>query len=195
MRAPEFPAAGTPMSLFPLDGSPPTVVHFRGHEDGHVLVAPPHGPPRPPPPGAPQRNRKWPPPGGGCQGLGTWGGKNEDIWRLQPLATPQRTERRRHDRVPSNIKGVVSAGDAPTDAVVLDVSESGVRCEVQHPFGIGEEVEVAFELADGHLLRTRARVVRVELGLEFDDLSPISRDRLDHHLQDARRRTGRGSSC
>ena len=195
MRAPEFPAAGTPMSLFPLDGSPPTVVHFRGHEDGHVLVAPPRGP-------AGRRRRGggrglllWRPPGGIWAGVGWVGGKNEDIWRLQPLATPQRTERRRHDRVPSNIKGVVSAGDAPTDAVVLDVSESGVRCEVQHPFGIGEEVEVAFELADGHLLRTRARVVRVELGLEFDDLSPISRDRLDHHLQDARRRTGRGSSC
>ena len=195
MRAPEFPAAATPMSLSPLPGPPPTGVHFRGHEDGHVLVAPPLGPDGRPPPVDDQLILMWPTPVGICQVLVSFGGKNEDIWRLQPLATPQRTERRRHDRVPSNIKGVVSAGDAPTDAVVLDVSESGVRCEVQHPFGIGEEVEVAFELADGHLLRTRARVVRVELGLEFDDLSPISRDRLDHHLQDARRRTGRGSSC
>lgn len=194
MSAPEFPAAGTPMSLFPLDGSPPTVVHFRDRADEDVFVVPPLGPEGRPPPLDDQLILMWPTPTGICQVLVTYADSDENTWRLRPLATPQRTERRRHDRVPSNIKAVVYGPEAPTDAVVLDVSESGVRCEVQHPFGIGDVVEVAFELTDGHLLRNQARVVRVELGLEFDDLSPISRDRLDRHLDAARRRTGRGPS-
>jgi c-di-GMP-binding flagellar brake protein YcgR len=129
------------------------------------------------------------------------------VWVVEGTGAPERVQRRRYVRVPTQpLPVLLRAGGRQVSAWLLDLSEGGLRCTCSEPVELapGERLVAWIKLGqDGPNFALSAEVVRVTTGADqrrtiacsFVDVPTESADRLrqyvfDQQLRERRRQAG-----
>jgi uncharacterized protein (TIGR02266 family) len=113
-------------------------------------------------------------------------------------------ERRRTERAGVTVRIDYATVDEMFSEFTRDINEGGLFIETEKPHQPGTEVVMQFHLPGSEeVLRTVGRVVRVSsgdvgsppgMGIEFDELTPVDRDKIDRIVRALRSRGGADSA-
>lgn len=108
-------------------------------------------------------------------------------------------ERRRANRASVTVRIDYATVDEMFSEFTRDINEGGVFIETEKPHQAGTEVSMQFHLpGGGEVLQTIGRVVRVSngaqsapagMGIEFDELTPDDRGKIDTIVRALRSKT------
>ncbi|MEM9175644.1 MAG: TIGR02266 family protein [Myxococcota bacterium] len=111
-----------------------------------------------------------------------------------------RPDRRRSERAPITVRIDYATVDELFSEFTRDINEGGLFIETDQPPDPGTEVTMQFRLpGSGEALKTVGRVVRVTpavlgrpggMGIEFDELTPDDRRRIDQIVRNLRAHDG-----
>jgi uncharacterized protein (TIGR02266 family) len=105
----------------------------------------------------------------------------------------ENSERRRTNRAPVTVRIAYATVDEMFSEFTRDINEGGLFIETENPHPPGTEVSMQFHLPGStEIVQTIGRVVRVSngdaagppgMGLEFDELTPDDRTRIDRIIR------------
>ena len=83
--------------------------------------------------------------------------------------------------------GNVWRGEEVFPCQVIDLTEKGVRLQIESTFGVGEELQLEFALTEGNAIGCAIRVTHSQppqLGAEIVQMTPDHQARLSHFIEE-----------